>query len=276
MHRVMYRRSPLRPSNRIRWHGRCGRVTKEGFVAMLRIGTSGWVYKHWRDRFYPRGVRASDLLSFYAHEFDTVEINYSFYRLPTLENFVAWRDQTPKDFVFAVKASRYLTHMKKLKDAAPALEKLFSRAEGLEEKLGPILFQFPAKWPLHLDRLVPFLELLPPGRRYAFEFRDSTWFAPETFRALEAHDAGLCIADRGGQSGPLQVTSDFVYVRMHAGRDVSGCYSGTELQRWADRVEEWTGRGLDVYLYFNNDWNGFAVMNARQLLENLQGNPSPD
>jgi len=239
-------------------------------VAAQRIGTSGWVYRHWRGRFYPPDLPARDQLSFFAGEFSTVEINYSFYRLPTLENFVSWREQTPDGFVFAVKASRYITHLRRLKDPADALERLFSRVAGLGGKLGPILFQLPSRWPIHIDRLAPFLELLPVGQRYVFEFRDPNWFVPEVYQALEMHGAALCFADRGGPITPFPITADFVYVRLHGGGEAGG-YSDQDLRAWAERIKDWSRQGLDAYAYFNNDWDAWAVVNARQLIMLLPG-----
>ncbi|TAK37142.1 MAG: DUF72 domain-containing protein [Chloroflexota bacterium] len=237
-------------------------------MAEVHVGTSGWVYQHWRERFYPTDLPASDLLTYYAHEFSTVEINYSFYRLPTLENFVTWKEQTPDDFVFAVKASRYITHLKRLKEPAPALERLFSRVSGLGGKLGPVLFQLPSRWSIHLDRLVPLLELLPVGQRCVFEFRDPSWFVPEVFRALETRGAAVCFADRGGPVTPFPITTDFVYIRLHGG-GATGGYPDGDMRDWAGRIASWSRQGLDVYAYFNNDWDGWAVANARQLIEML-------
>lgn len=231
----------------------------------IRIGTSGWVYKDWRGRFYPSDLSPRDELSFYSRAFSTVEINYSFYRLPTLETFVSWREQTPDDFTFAVKASRFITHLKRLTDPAEPVERLFSRVSGLGNKLGPILFQLPSGWPIHLDRLLPFLEHLPAGQRYVFEFRDASWFVPEVYQALTAHGIAVCFADRGGPITPYPVTADFVYVRLHGG-GVAGGYPDGDLRAWAVRIEDWSRQGLDAYAYFNNDWEGWAVVNARELI----------
>ena len=236
--------------------------------AELRIGTSGWVYRHWRALFYPAGLTAEQFLPHYAARFDTVEVNYSFYRLPPREVFVAWREATPPDFVFAVKASRYLTHMKKLRDSAEPLARLLANAEGLGPKLGPILFQFPHNWACDLERLRGFLPLLPTSHRYAFEFRNASWLVPEVYAALAAHGCALCIPDSPTLPQDRRLTADFTYVRMHAGR-TSAKYADEELAEWAGWLARVTAEGLDAYVYFNNDVSGYAVENALRLREML-------
>lgn len=241
----------------------------------LRIGTSGWVYPHWRGIYYPPSLSGERLLSFYAADFDTVEVNYSFYRLPPPEVFAAWREATPPGFLFAVKASRYLTHMKKLRDAADPLERLLRGAVVLGPKLGPILFQFPHTWPRDLDRLRSFLPLLPEGHRYAFEFRHETWLDPQVYTALSVRGCALCIADSPTFPQERRVTAGFTYVRLHAGHH-SPRYSDEELAEWADWTGERLWEGIDVYGYFNNDVGGFAVENARRLRELLAARMSAD
>jgi uncharacterized protein YecE (DUF72 family) len=236
--------------------------------AELRIGTSGWVYRHWQGLFYPAGLTGEQLLRFYSSRFDTVEVNYSFYRLPSRDVFAAWREASPEGFVFAVKASRYLTHMKKLRNPAEPLARLLASAEGLGPKLGPILFQFPHNWPRDVERLRAFLPLLPEGQRYAFEFRHPTWLAPEVYAALRQAGCALCIPDSPTLPQDRQVTAEFTYVRLHAGRS-SARYSDDELTEWAGWLGRTVADGVAAYVYFNNDIAGYAVENARRLREML-------
>jgi uncharacterized protein YecE (DUF72 family) len=233
------------------------------------VGTSGWVYKHWQGRFYPPEVRAEARLPFYAARFPTVEVNYSFYRLPTREIFETWGNGTPDGFVFAVKASRYLTHMKRLRDAAEPLERLMASVSGLGPKLGPILFQFPHTWQIDLERLAAFLRLHPPSARFAFEFRHSSWLRPEVYECLREHHCALCIPDSPTLPQDRQVTTDFTYVRLHAGRSDGGNYTEGELASWADWLRGRRDEGVHAWVYFNNDWEGFAPQNAQRLMELL-------
>ena len=230
------------------------------------IGTSGWHYKHWLGLFYPENVSPNEMLSFYAQHFDTVEINNSFYRLPTPTTFTSWHDNSPRNFVFAVKASRFITHMKKLKDPESATPKFFEAAEHLAEKQGPILFQLPPRWHLNLERLSEFLESLPPGHRYAFEFREESWLVREVYDLLRKHKAAFCIHDLGGKQTALEVTADFSYIRFHGPGEAkyAGSYSKAALKKWAQRLRNWQA-SRDMYVYFNNDIGGHAVENAKVL-----------
>ncbi|MBI3978142.1 MAG: DUF72 domain-containing protein [Chloroflexi bacterium] len=229
------------------------------------VGTSGWVYPHWRGVFYPPGLSQTQYLRHYAERFSTVEVNYSFYRLPPRERFASWRAETPPGFCFAAKASRYLTHMKKLKDCERPLARFLEAAGGLQEKLGPILFQFPANWHADLDRLRAFLALLPAGYRYAFEFRHPSWLSAEVFGALAAFGCALCIPDAPGMPQAIQLTADFAYVRMHHGT-FGVSYGDDELAIWAERVHVFQRESADVYVYFNNDPGGAAVADAQRLI----------
>jgi uncharacterized protein YecE (DUF72 family) len=239
----------------------------------IRIGTSGWHYKHWRGPFYPGDLPAAEMLSFYARHFDTVEINNSFYRLPAVATFESWRDSAPARFSFAVKASRYITHMKKLKDPEASLEKLLSRAEALKRKLGPILFQLPPNWRCDAVRLTEFLERLPRKRQYSFELRDPSWHTPEVYKLLSRHNAAFCIYELAGFQSPLEVTADFVYVRLHGPKKEAyqGNYHTAALQTWAHRIREWQRDLKVIYVYFDNDQEGFAAKNALAL-KRLVGN----
>src|SRR5581483_2408797 len=182
---------------------------------MVKIGTSGWHYKHWCGPFYDEKLPAAKMLAEYYQHFDTVELNNSFYRLPTEDAFRCWRESTPKNFLFAVKGSRFITHMKKLKDPENALENLIPRAEQLKEKLGPILWQLPPHWTINLERLEEFLSALPKKHRYAIEFREHSWPSQRVYEIMRKHNAAFCIFEVNGRHSPLEVTADWTYVRLH-------------------------------------------------------------
>jgi uncharacterized protein YecE (DUF72 family) len=242
----------------------------------IRIGTSGYHYKHWVGTFYPPKTPASKMLDYYVRHFDTLELNNSFYRLPTIEAFEAWRDDTPKNFVFAVKASRFITHNKKLKDPENALDNILPRAEHLGKKLGPVLFQLPPHWKVNIDRLKALLEILPRERRYTFEFRETSWITPEINRLLRRYNAAFCIYELAGYHSPLEITADFAYVRLHgptAGK-YQGSYSQAQLRLWAKRIEQWSARLKAVYIYLDNDQAGYAAQNALTLKEMLNLSPT--
>jgi uncharacterized protein YecE (DUF72 family) len=235
------------------------------------IGTSGWHYKHWIGSFYPADISSNQMFAFYAKHFDTVEINNTFYRLPKTETFDAWRDNSPAKFQYAVKASRFITHMKKLKDPKTSAAKFFLAAEHLERKLGPILFQLPPRWNFDAERLAEFLEALPTNHRHVLEFRDESWLKPQAFALLRKHNVAFCIHDLGQMQTPLEVTADFTYVRFHGPGHAKYCgsYSEADLRIWASRIAEWRRQLSGVYVYFNNDIGGWAVKNAETLLRLL-------
>jgi uncharacterized protein YecE (DUF72 family) len=240
-------------------------VAKQG---RLHIGTSGWHYKHWLGMFYPEKMPARDFLDFYAERLHTVEINNSFYRLPSIETMENWRENSPKGFLFAVKASRYITHMKKLKEPEEPLRNLYSRVEALKEKAGPILFQLPPSWKINLERLEQFLNSLTPTFRHVFEFRHPSWYDEQSLALLQQHKAAFCIYNLAGHESPAEVTADFVYVRLHGpGGAYQGLYSDKALQEWAEQMKGWSRKGLDVYVYFDNDQAGYAAQNAIRLQE---------
>jgi uncharacterized protein YecE (DUF72 family) len=187
---------------------------KEGF-GVIYIGTSGWHYDSWRGPFYPEDMQAEDFLGYYAARFQTVEINNTFYQLPGTDTFVRWSDTVPAGFIFAVKASQYITHMKKMKDPEEPLTNFLGRVETLGAKLGPVLFQLPPRWHFDEERLLSFLRVLPEAHQYAFEFRDPSWFNEEAYSLLEKHNAAFCIYDLAGRTSPERITSDFAYVRLH-------------------------------------------------------------
>jgi uncharacterized protein YecE (DUF72 family) len=247
-------------------------------MAELWIGTSGWVYKHWIGVLYPPKLPQGRYLPLYARDFPTVEINRSYYRLPERAVFEAWREQSPPGFLFAVKASRYLTHMKKLKDPEQPLERLMTAAQGLGEKLGPVLFQFPRWWGVNVERLDAFLVALERYRptRFAVEFRHASWLIPEVYERLERFGAALCLPVGWGIPLDVQVTAPWTYVRMHGG-ETTNAFSDAALETWAARIAEFRARGMDVYAYFNNDPFGDAVRDAARLRALLGGSASdPD
>ncbi|QNF34240.1 DUF72 domain-containing protein [Adhaeribacter swui] len=235
------------------------------------VGCSGYHYKHWRNIYYPAGTATPDYLAYYLKDFSTVEINNSFYRLPTPETFTGWYESVPADFLFAVKASRFITHMKKLKDPQQSLLRFLENVSFLKEKLGPILFQLPPQWSCNVDRLENFLQALPPYYRYTFEFRDHSWYNPEVYQLLALHKAAFCIYDLEYHLSPLQITADFVYVRLHGPvNKYDGSYSEETLTEWASRCKAWQQSGKEVFIYFDNDMHGYAPYNARRLQELVQ------
>lgn len=232
------------------------------------VGTSGWRYKHWIGAVYPEDMRPDDWLGHYAGFLSTVEVNSTFYGLPRRESIAAWLAVTPPGFVFAVKASRYLTHMKKLKDPETGLARLIEAIGPFGTRLGPVLFQLPPRWHCNAGRLDAFLDALPPGHRYAFEFRDPSWHCDAILALLRQRNAAFCIFELAGEQSPRLATADFVYVRLHGpGAAYQGRYHDRSLQRWAQRIEQWCGDGIDVYCYFDNDEAGYAFENARRLAE---------
>jgi uncharacterized protein YecE (DUF72 family) len=238
----------------------------------VRVGCSGWNYSHWREVVYRKGLPQSRWLEHYATLFDTVEVNSTFYRLPKRDSVARWVEQTPDDFVFTVKASRYLTHVRRLTDLGGGVERFYERIEPLvrSPKLGPVLWQLPATFHRDDERLRDALAELPDGR-HAFEFRHESWFVPEVYELLRAHDAALVIGDHPER--PFQtyeLTADWTFVRFHYGhRGRNGNYSVRELEDWAERIGKWR-RTAEVYAYFNNDWHGYAVKNGLWLKKRLQ------
>ncbi len=244
--------------------------------ARFRVGTSGWSYDHWREIFYPSRLPSRERLAFYVDHFDTVEVNASFYRLPSEETLRNWRRTVPRDFRFTMKASRYLTHLKRLADPEEPLKTFLDRARVLGSRLGPVLFQLPPRWKVNPERLGRLLRLLPARRRFVFEFRDPSWFNDEVRELLTRRGVAFCIYHMVGQRCPTWVTAPFVYLRFHGS---SGAYGGSypprSLARWAQRAREWIREGRDVYAYFNNDTGGQAVRNARDLAMRVGGDAPP-
>lgn len=237
----------------------------------LLVGTSGYVYGHWRRVFYPSGVPARAWLEFYARHFVTVELNNPFYRLPAARTFRGWAGRVPPGFVFAVKASRYLTHLKRLREPRPPLARLLRRAGALGPALGPVLFQLPGAFHANADRLDRFLDALRrqrrvPGLRAVLEVRHPSWLVPEIHDRLRKANVALCLADWRSCPVTEPLTADFVYVRRHGARRRGGGYTDATLRGDARRIRAWLRDGRDVYVYFNNDGGAWAVRNARRLL----------
>jgi uncharacterized protein YecE (DUF72 family) len=242
--------------------------------AHLRIGTSGWHYKHWCGPFYAEKLSPAKMLEFYFQHFDTVEINNSFYKLPSADTFRCWRQSTPRGFCFAVKASRFITHMKKLKEPQNALENFLPRAEELKEKLGPILFQLPPQWTVNPERLEEFLTALPRRHQYAFEFREPSWHKDQIYEILRQHNAAFCIYELNRFQSPELVTANFVYIRLHGpGGPYQGSYSTGTLRAWARKIARWARTLTDIYVYFDNDQAAYAVENALQLKRLVERSP---
>lgn len=236
----------------------------------IHIGTSGWSYAHWLGRFYGEGEKPRDYLAAYAQHFLTAEVNNTFYRLPGKDAVRQWRETVPDGFTFAVKASRFMTHMKKLKDPEEPIERMLSVVNELGDKLGPILVQCPPNWRRNPDRLRAFLEALPNGYDWAFEFRDPSWFDQEVYDLLASRNAALCVYNQDGETSPLEMTADWMYIRFHkpAGEN-NWLYDQAFLAGWADSLDTWAREGYRVYAYFNNDLDAAAPANAHQLIELL-------
>jgi uncharacterized protein YecE (DUF72 family) len=233
----------------------------------VRIGCSGWNYAHWRELFYPRGCPPARWLRYYAEHFDTVEVNATFYRLPTRKAVAGWVEQSPEAFLLTIKASRYLTHIKRLTDMREGVARFYERIEPLVDspKLGPVLWQLPESFRRDDERLAGALSALPPGR-HCFEFRHASWFDEDVYALLREHGVALVVGDHPKRPFQAHVlTADWTFIRFHYGsRGRNGNYSERELEEWAQRITAWRREG-DVFVYFNNDWNAYAIRNALAL-----------
>ncbi|MDQ3778025.1 MAG: DUF72 domain-containing protein [Actinomycetota bacterium] len=241
-------------------------------MSEVRIGCSGWNYAHWRELIYPKGLPQRAWLEYYATLFDTVEINNTFYRLPNVSAVRGWAERSPPGFLFAVKMSRYITHIKRLTGLEAGVPLFYSRIDPLvrSPKLGPVLWQLPPTFKRDDERLSAALATLPEGR-HCFEFREPTWYAPEVYELLRRRGVALVIPDSPRYPfRQIELTADWTFVRFHSGtRGQRGNYSERELQEWAERIAGWRDDGVDVYAYYNNDWEGFAVRNGLRLRELL-------
>ena len=242
-----------------------------GHNQLIRVGCSGWQYRHWRGSFYPADLRQSQWFAHYARTFDTVEINNSFYRLPEAGTFEKWRAQAPPRFLYAVKASRFLTHMKKLKDPEEPIGRFFDRADHLGPRLGPVLYQLPPRWPLNLERFEHFLAALPAKRRHTIEFRETSWYDERVFDLLRRYKVALCLHDMQGSATGKMAVGPFIYVRFHGTTKYGGRYDDRGLDEWAEWLAGRAREGLRVFAYFNNDIGGHAPRDAIRLRERLLG-----
>jgi len=237
-------------------------------LRIIRVGCSGWNYPHWKGRFYPDGLKQREWFDFYCSSFDTVEINNTFYHLPREEVFCQWERQAKSGFIYAVKANRYLTHLKKLRHVQDPLAKFIARVRLLGSKLGPILYQLPPHWTKDCQRLESFLDLLPKDLVHVFEFRDQSWMEDDIFHLLDRYRCSFCIHDMPGLSCPRKVIGSVCYLRFHGmGEKYQGKYPASSLLEWAEWIK---GQGVDVYAYFNNDALAHAVFDAKQLKAYLE------
>jgi len=241
--------------------------------AQIRVGTSGYVYPHWKGLFYPASLPAKDQFAFYARHFDTLELNTTFYRLPTEATVRRWAAQAPPGFLFAVKGSRYLTHVKRLRDPEEGLLRFFDALDPLADRIGPVLWQLPPQMGNDLPRLVGFLERLPVGFQHVLEFRHPGWYSPEVFAALEEHSVSLCLHDLLDVAPPFPPPGPIYYRRFH-GVDGARPYGERRLRRPAAEVRRLAEVGRPCFAYFNNDAHGFALADAFQFRE-LLGRPRP-
>lgn len=233
------------------------------------VGTSGWNYGHWKGIFYQDDLPGQAWLSFYAQNFGAVELNYSFYHLPKEETYLKWYGATPPVFIFSLKASRFITHIKRLKDCQEEFEIFWKNAQVLKEKLGPIFFQLPPSFKKDLDRLVAFCEILPRSAGFAFEFRHPSWFDEEVYGFLRGRNLALILSDTPKYPYVEEITADFVYLRLHGHAQLyTSRYTHEQIRDYAQKIRKWQ-RGGDVYVFFDNDFSGYAVENARELLKLL-------
>jgi uncharacterized protein YecE (DUF72 family) len=239
------------------------------------IGTSGYIYPHWEGIFYPEDWPKSKKLEYYCQHFDTVELNNTFYRLPGEKAFESWYKRTPKNFIFAVKVSRFITHVKKLVDCKEVWGIFLKRVLILKEKLGPLLFQLPPFLKVDPEKLEEFGKMIlkesPKGLRFAFEFRNKSWCNEKIYQILKKFNFAWTVVDSPSWPKVYQVTADFIYVRMHGSKILFGSkYTKRELEDLAERIKKWKKKNLDVYVYFNNDAEGFAIENAKELIKICQ------
>jgi uncharacterized protein YecE (DUF72 family) len=240
----------------------------------IHIGCSGWVYKHWRGILYPEGLAQTRWFHRYAEEFDTVEINASFYRVPKAETFDGWRNKAPEGFCYAVKVNRFITHLKKLVGVEETLNEFVALARKLGPALGPLLYQLPPSLKLNLDRLEAFLKLIPADLGNVFEFRNTSWYEPETYALLDRYGASFCVHDMPGSKTGRIAVGPIAYVRFHGGEGKYwGRYSDEGLLSWTDWILEQSRSGRPVWCYFNNDIHGHAIHDA-QTLKSMVGQMS--
>jgi uncharacterized protein YecE (DUF72 family) len=232
----------------------------------IHVGTSGWSYPHWKENFYPPGLKTSEWLTYYSKVFSTVEVNTTFYHTPLLSTVEKWNAQVGTDFFFSIKAHSYMTHRKKLHDCQDSLQFFYKSIQKLDSKMGPILFQLPPSFKLNKERLIEFIHLLSDDYKYTFEFRHSSWFIDEIYELLSKNDIALCITDLNGKLSPEEITSSFTYIRLHGPQMAyTGSYGPAELKSWKTKINNWMASNKSVYCYFDNDEKGYAVEDAKAL-----------
>lgn len=234
----------------------------------IHIGTSGWSYNHWKEIFYPLKLPSTRWLNYYANVFSTVEVNSTFYHAPLPTTTEKWFKEVPENFQFALKASNYITHRKRLKDCSESLDFFYSRITKLKTKAGPILFQLPPFFKINYERLETFINLLKPDFRYTFEFRHISWFTDEIYKLLSKHKIALCITDLNGKLSPEEITTNFTYFRLHGPHKAyQGSYGPARLKRWKKKIDNLLHSRKEVYCFFDNDEKGYAIEDAKFLLE---------
>lgn len=234
--------------------------------ARVFIGTSGWSYSHWKENFYPHKLATTKWLNYYATFFSTVELNTTFYGLPSIKTIKKWMTDVPSDFHFSIKASRYITHQKRLHDCGESLEIFFKVIKEFGPKTGPFLFQLPPSFKINLDRLVEFISLLKKEYAYVFEFRHDTWFVQEIYDLLMKNNIALCLTDLNGELSPEEITADFTYIRLHGPKKAyQGSYGEKSLKDWKNKIENWKKHHISTYCYFDNDEKGYAIQDAKEL-----------
>jgi uncharacterized protein YecE (DUF72 family) len=233
----------------------------------VHIGTSGFSYSHWKNNFYPDGLKPNRWLNYYSDVFPTVEMNTTFYHSPRVVTVQNWYDQVPPNFLFAVKAHRYITHQKRLNECQESVDFFYKSIENFKSKIGPILFQLPPSFQKNKERLIEFISTLKKDYRYTFEFRHETWFTDEIYELLSKNHIALCITDLNGKQTPEVVTTDFTYMRLHGPHKAyQGSYGIAKLKKWKTKIEKWA-LNASVYCYFDNDEKGYAIQDAKYLLD---------
>lgn len=238
------------------------------------IGTSGWMYKHWKGPFYPEKFSNNKMLKYYSDHFSTVEVNSTFYKIPSEKTAQNWIDETPEHFTFTIKANRFITHRKYLKDGQETVKKFFKVIKILENKLGIILFQLPPNWHYNYERIKEFIEIIPKKYSYTFEIRHPSWYTQDLFDLFKKYNIALCIHDLTGDLLLEKITATFVYLRFHGPiNPYYGKYTPDFLKQWAEKIYQWIKQNLKIFVYFNNDAHGWAVENAleiKKILDNYE------
>ncbi|CCB86138.1 putative uncharacterized protein [Parachlamydia acanthamoebae UV-7] len=236
----------------------------------IHIGTSGWSYPHWKENFYPEEIKMKDWLNYYSSNFSTVEINSTFYRIPSISTVEKWTAQVPNNFLFSIKASQYITHRKRLHECEESLAYFYQTIRHFKEKMGPILFQLPPSFKMNKERLVDFISLLEKDLPCVFEFRNETWYNDDIYELLTKNKIALCITDLNGRLSPEEITAPFTYIRLHGPKEAyQGSYGSSQLKAWKKKIDKWTEKTV-VYCYFDNDEKGYAIEDAKNLQNDFQ------